>query len=116
MPDRRSTMEEYLVAGARRVTLDVAVGDGASGAVTVSLDRVRVYSGRGRRGIALGPGDELEGSVMQAVAVVSRVISSASRVSVMLTLKGGSKREKITLAQTVDHGDDVELVARVRFI
>ncbi len=115
MADHASYLGEYELREGARVTLDVVVGDAASGNVAVSRDRDELYSGRGRKRIVVGREPSLRGQVLQAVAVVSRVVPQANRVSVTLTLRGGQRTRAITLWAPVDDGDDVELLARVMF-
>jgi hypothetical protein len=115
MADHASHMAEYELKTGSKVTLDVVIGDAASGNVAVSLDRDELYSGRGRKRITVGREPALRGKVLQAVAVVSRVVSPANRVSVTLTLRGGRETEAISLWAPVDDGSDVELLARVMF-
>ena len=116
MGDRRTRMAEYAVGTAERITVDVMVGDAAHGAVSVSMDRARVHSGAGRRGIPLGSAAEIEGKVLQVVVIASRVVPQAIRVSATVTLAGGPEPLALVLASPVDSPDDVELVARVMFV
>lgn len=116
MVDERVRVAEYEVGDARRITLDVVIGDAAAGSVTVSLDRDSKYSGRGRKGIRLGSGAQLRGKVLQVVGVVSKVVPRAIRVSLTAELKGGLEPLRLHLASPVDSGDDVELLARVMFV
>ncbi|MDP7111802.1 MAG: hypothetical protein QGH45_07555 [Myxococcota bacterium] len=115
MADHASHMAEYELRAGSKVTLDVVIGDAASGNVAVSLDREELYSGRSRKQIKVGREPSLRGKVLQAVAVASRVVPESNRVSVTLTLRGGHKTEKISLWEAVDDGSDVELLARVMF-
>ncbi len=116
MGDRTTRVAEYAAGTAPRVTVDVVVGDAAHGAVSVSMDRGRLYSGAPRRGIPLGSAEEIEGQVLQVVVVASKVVPQATRVSATVTLNGGTRPLELVLATAVDSSKDVELVARVMFV
>jgi hypothetical protein len=96
---------EYKVASSD-VFLDVVIGEGQSGSISVSLNDTIIDQENEFVSFPIGNGNDIKGKTLTILSEVSDMLINTNRTSVTFALSGGVSDYKHTCKGTVDVDKD----------